>query len=865
VIVFNCRKCNAELEAPNDQAGAKTTCPDCGLRMLVPEPAPSKKAVTAKPPRPKAAPPSKGAPAKAGPAKAAAPTKRPRRGEEEDDEDEKETKGSSKTLWILVGGGAVVAAAVVGLILVLNNKQDDKPQVASNNQNTPQPRPQPQPTPQPVPVQPDTPNKEPEKPPEKPPETDPLAVPVMAAGGPVSANDVYQYSLKSVVWIWVGVEVESQPNAVALAGQGSGSLVDRKNRLILTNYHVVQGGKRFLVFFPRKEGGTLVASKEAYLKGSLGVSIGTVFEVDQRRDMALIQLDKVPEGFEAITLGKKGVQVGQKVYSVGSPGGSDGLWLLTTGDVRQVYHKKWKASGGEGTPVLDLEADIVETSSPTNPGDSGGPLMNEQGEQVGVTHGGSRTSNALSIFINASEATDFLQKSYQKHGLAWPPETRPLLATKASGAAAASQVPALIRALTGHKDPAERARAAQILGEIGPEARLAVPELIKALNDPSDLLRRSAAEALAKTGPPNKQDLALLRQTLKAKTLEGRLYAAAALGNLGADARPAAPDLLEALKEADADTNVRQAAARALGKIDAREQAQPGLQAALDDADKEVRVAAGEALAALCLASGGNVPGLLGMLKHKDGEVRAHAARALAKLGRDAKPALADLIKAVKEDKDKQVLKAALETLAQIGADAKASLPEVKKALRDTDPDVRRAAIDALGRLGAEPKEVLDDLKEALADVNLRKNAAQALGKIGTAARPAVPALAEALQDRRKEVRMEVLAALIAVKPTTQSAAKTVKPLVELLEDKDDEVQNKAIEALAKTGKPAVSELDRALRDSNERVRLGAVTALGVLGTDAKAAYRDLVILQQTDPSKAVRDAAGKALNRIVK
>src|SRR5262249_8823690 len=211
--------------------------------------------------------------------------------------------------------------------------------------------------------------------------------------------------------------------------------------------------------------------------------------------------------------------------------------------------------------------------------------------------------------------------------------------------------------------------------------------------------------------------------------LGGRRHRPDAWGHGGAHPRPAAADLLEALKEADADTNVRQAAARALGKIDAREQAQPGLQAALDDADKEVRVAAGEALAALCLASGGNVPGLLGMLKHKDGEGRAHAARALAKLGRDAKPALADLTKAVKEDKDKQVVKAALETLAQIGADAKASLPEVKKALKDTDPDVRRAAIDALGRLGAEPKEELDDLKEALAYVNVRRTDGEVLRK----------------------------------------------------------------------------------------------------------------------------------------
>jgi hypothetical protein len=58
---------------------------------------------------------------------------------------------------------------------------------------------------------------------------------------------------------------------------------------------------------------------------------------------------------------------------------------------RSVYHKRWQSSGGEGAYVMSCDAQVVETQSPSNPGDSGGPLANGQGEMVGVTYRGSAT------------------------------------------------------------------------------------------------------------------------------------------------------------------------------------------------------------------------------------------------------------------------------------------------------------------------------------------------------------------------------------------------------------------------------------------------------------------------------------------
>jgi hypothetical protein len=73
-----------------------------------------------------------------------------------------------------------------------------------------------------------------------------------------------------------------------------------------------------------------------------------------------------------------------------------------------VYQKRWVA--GDGDEEYRLEARVVETDSPTNPGDSGGPLANDKGELVGVTQGNVNRfqAAALSTFIDGSEVQRFL-------------------------------------------------------------------------------------------------------------------------------------------------------------------------------------------------------------------------------------------------------------------------------------------------------------------------------------------------------------------------------------------------------------------------------------------------------------------------
>src|SRR5438046_1397067 len=77
-------------------------------------------------------------------------------------------------------------------------------------------------------------------------------------------------------------------------------------------------------------------------------------------------------------LGREGVGPGDTVHSIGSPGASDALWAYTPGAVKAVYKKSWAVR--DRNEIHNFEANVVETTSPVNPGDSGGPLLNGQGE-----------------------------------------------------------------------------------------------------------------------------------------------------------------------------------------------------------------------------------------------------------------------------------------------------------------------------------------------------------------------------------------------------------------------------------------------------------------------------------------------------
>ncbi len=225
-----------------------------------------------------------------------------------------------------------------------------------------------------------------------------LAAPAVAQE-PTGGAKVYQQAVPSVVWIH-----STRDRGLAT---GSGSLIDRGRRLVLTNYHVVEDNPRAKVFFPVFRDGQPVSEKKFYLDRTDRYAIrGRVVAVDKHADLALIQIDRVPDGVKAIPVAPASPTPGENVHAIGNTGKSGALWGYVKGTVRQVYRKKWKAQLDRR--VLTFEAKVVETDSPTNPGDSGGPLLNDKGELVGVTQGGAVNAQLVSTFVDVSEVKQLL-------------------------------------------------------------------------------------------------------------------------------------------------------------------------------------------------------------------------------------------------------------------------------------------------------------------------------------------------------------------------------------------------------------------------------------------------------------------------
>ncbi len=173
----------------------------------------------------------------------------------------------------------------------------------------------------------------------------------------------------------VGLEVNA-------AGRGSGFIIDPSG-IAVTNNHVVTGAALYKVWV----GGD---TSKTYNARVLGVS--------ECSDLAVIKIDGT--NFPYLSWYKGSIHVGLDVYAAGFPLG-DPQFTLTKGVI-----SKEKANGE--TSWASVQS-VLEHTSTINPGNSGGPLVDPNGQVVGINYAGSSSTNQY-FAINANDALPVLQQ-----------------------------------------------------------------------------------------------------------------------------------------------------------------------------------------------------------------------------------------------------------------------------------------------------------------------------------------------------------------------------------------------------------------------------------------------------------------------
>ncbi len=168
-------------------------------------------------------------------------------------------------------------------------------------------------------------------------------------------------------------------------GEGAGTgMILTKTGLILTNYHVVDGSTAVQV--------TDAVSGDTYKAEVVGH--------DATSDVALLQVDA--DNLTPIDLDTDGTTVGEDVTAVGN-GSGQGFLSAVTGTIQAEDQSITASDGGYMGDSEDLTG-LLQTDAPVVPGYSGGPLLDSEGEVVGIDTAASANNSTMSSVSGTYES-----------------------------------------------------------------------------------------------------------------------------------------------------------------------------------------------------------------------------------------------------------------------------------------------------------------------------------------------------------------------------------------------------------------------------------------------------------------------------
>jgi serine protease Do len=202
----------------------------------------------------------------------------------------------------------------------------------------------------------------------------------------------------------VSVKVERKGTWARKEVGGTGVIVDERG-YVVTNRHVIASADRVTV---RLADGTDVAAE--------------VLLEEPRHDLAVLRLSTTRK-LQALPLGPSGdLMVGETVIAIGHPFGYTNT--VSTGIV--------SATGREvAMPTGEVLRDLIQTNASINPGNSGGPLLNVNGELIGINVALREGAQGIAFALSAGEVQQVLSRHLSaprvagvSHGLSCTEQTQ---------------------------------------------------------------------------------------------------------------------------------------------------------------------------------------------------------------------------------------------------------------------------------------------------------------------------------------------------------------------------------------------------------------------------------------------------------
>ena len=196
----------------------------------------------------------------------------------------------------------------------------------------------------------------------------------------ISANDIYEDNALGVVLL------------IGDAGFGSGVIISSKG-YVLTNNHVVENNENLKAILNYQY------PLDGYEEYEHSIKI---IKQDKVKDLALIKINKPKTSLKPINISRKVPAIGSQVHAIGHPDLE--IWTYTTGYISQ-FRDEYEWSYRDD---FEHMANVYQTQTPIAEGNSGGPLLNNHGNLVGINTFGDSKNDFQNFSITVDEIIKFL-------------------------------------------------------------------------------------------------------------------------------------------------------------------------------------------------------------------------------------------------------------------------------------------------------------------------------------------------------------------------------------------------------------------------------------------------------------------------